>query len=562
MAQQIIVTKDNYGIGLSCNFIDKNKNPIDLTDKVVEVVIVDSNNETIDIKQAVIVDYTNAKASIVLEKIHTSTLGLYKTFWSVLDENQNITAQEDVYYYVKDKNNGSEGNVDSGFDVEDVFKNLEDRLEESEDSLKELKERTNYLNEQLETIATIWSLSTDMSKYIEHLIIPNGTHTVETLDISNVGRLTCNGKINGDVILKTTKHRIIESLECNNLTISGIWHCNISNIKCTELKINGFNDDWGTIYNNISNVKCNKLNISVESSFVNSNNFTNIVSPLLTTIGDKDFHNNVFDSCDFTGSGINRQDSKNQSNTLINYYAEGNATINGRWNIIGSSSPLTPTADIDSNILGSSGNYSGNYSDFLSCSDNIAIGGQWEEIKESGLPKCMYITNADFDIIEDLTSQDGSDRRLEITSNGSWSTVGIMFKKIISIGSFTLFSKNDNLSICCKVGSNTIYNITSRVHTNDGWYLYRGVLPKNASEINILLTTSTSSVKTVSIGCFYVSRFKTCLLPTFSPRKVRGCGANAPAKGIFDLGDIFLNKESWSSSNVGWIWNGVNWKSF
>ena len=176
MAQQIIVTKDNYGIGLSCNFIDKNKNPIDLTDKVVEVVIVDANNETIDIKQAVIVDYTNAKASIVLEKIHTSTLGLYKTFWSVLDENQNITAQEDVYYYVKDKNNGSEGNVDSGFDVEDVFKNLENRLEESENrleesenrleesenrleeseySLKELKERTNYLNEQLEHIVQL-----------------------------------------------------------------------------------------------------------------------------------------------------------------------------------------------------------------------------------------------------------------------------------------------------------------------------------------------------------------------------------------------------------------------
>lgn len=151
MAQQIIVTKDNYGIGLSCNFIDNNKKPIDLTDKVVEVVIVDSNNETIDIKQAVIVDYTNAKASIVLEKIHTSTLGLHKTFWSVLDENQNITAQEDVYYYVKDKNNGSEGNVDSGFDVEDVFENLEDRLEESEDSLKELEKITNDLNEQLET---------------------------------------------------------------------------------------------------------------------------------------------------------------------------------------------------------------------------------------------------------------------------------------------------------------------------------------------------------------------------------------------------------------------------
>lgn len=138
MAQQIIVTKDNYGIGLSCNFVDKNKNPIDLTDKVVEVVIVDSNNETIDIKQAVIVDYTNAKASIVLEKIHTSTLGLYKTFWSVLDENQNITAQEDVYYYVKDKNNGSEGIVGSDVSIEETVEELVEEIKIIKQDIKSL----------------------------------------------------------------------------------------------------------------------------------------------------------------------------------------------------------------------------------------------------------------------------------------------------------------------------------------------------------------------------------------------------------------------------------------
>ena len=138
MAQQIIVTKDNYGIGLSCNFIDKNKNPIDLTDKVVEVVIVDANNETIDIKQAVIVDYTNAKASIVLEKIHTSTLGLYKTFWSVLDENQNITAQEDVYYYVKDKNNGSEGIVGSDVSIEETVEELVEEIKIIKQDIKSL----------------------------------------------------------------------------------------------------------------------------------------------------------------------------------------------------------------------------------------------------------------------------------------------------------------------------------------------------------------------------------------------------------------------------------------
>ena len=56
------------------------------------------------------------------------------------------------------------------------------------------------INEQLETIATIWSHETDMSRYIENLIIPAGIHNVENLDISNVGRLRCDGKINGNVI--------------------------------------------------------------------------------------------------------------------------------------------------------------------------------------------------------------------------------------------------------------------------------------------------------------------------------------------------------------------------
>lgn len=252
MAQQIIVTKDNYGIGLSCNFIDKNKNPIDLTDKVVEVVIVDSNNETIDIKQAVIVDYTNAKASIVLEKIHTSTLGLHKTFWSVLDDNQNITAQEDVYYYVKDKNNGSEGNVDSGFDVEDVFKNLEDRLEESEDSLKELKERTNYLNEQLDNIVkniedfgaigdnntdnTVAFQSALNSKYNKFKLKDNCLYKVGQLTIPNdkivefYGNNGCGlvyiGEKNTNLFLKGNDN---SRLKLEGVLLSGVTQQNVTN---------------------------------------------------------------------------------------------------------------------------------------------------------------------------------------------------------------------------------------------------------------------------------------------------------------------------------------------
>lgn len=193
MAQQIIVTKDNYGIGLSCNFIDKNKNPIDLTDKIVEVVIVDANNETIDIKQAVIVDYTNAKASIVLEKIHTSTLGLYKTFWSVLDENQNITAQEDVYYYVKDKNNGSEGIVGSDVSIEETVEELVEEIKIIKQDIKSLNIKYEELFQSVSngkmllasaiTDKGVTTLATDtfekMASNIRKIITNSGSNTPE-----------------------------------------------------------------------------------------------------------------------------------------------------------------------------------------------------------------------------------------------------------------------------------------------------------------------------------------------------------------------------------------------
>lgn len=116
MAQQIIITKDNFGINISSTFLDINKNPIDLTGKTVEVVIVDPNNITIDVKQGVIADSLSGTSSIILESLHTSMLGLYKTFWSLIDSNGLVTAQDDIFYYVKEKNNGSSSSSETGFD--------------------------------------------------------------------------------------------------------------------------------------------------------------------------------------------------------------------------------------------------------------------------------------------------------------------------------------------------------------------------------------------------------------------------------------------------------------
>lgn len=107
MAKQIIVTKDNYGIEIIATLVNQNKESVDVTGQIVEVVIVDDNDTIIDKVEAQHINSSKGIVSITLQKEHTSTIGLYKTYWSALDENNNVTAQEDIYYYCKDKNGGA-----------------------------------------------------------------------------------------------------------------------------------------------------------------------------------------------------------------------------------------------------------------------------------------------------------------------------------------------------------------------------------------------------------------------------------------------------------------------
>ena len=107
MAKQIIVTKDNYGIEIIASLVNQNKESVDVTGQIVEVVIVDDNDTIVDKVEAQHIDSSKGIVSITLQKEHTSTIGLYKTYWSALDENNNVTAQEDIYYYCKDKNGGA-----------------------------------------------------------------------------------------------------------------------------------------------------------------------------------------------------------------------------------------------------------------------------------------------------------------------------------------------------------------------------------------------------------------------------------------------------------------------
>lgn len=109
MNEQIVITKNNYGVEIIVNFIDNKKKPVDITNCTVEVNFVNpSGEQTISI-DAQILDYVNGTASVILSKDMTSIEGLWSTYWSALkDDTGFVTAQEAIYYYILPENGGAE----------------------------------------------------------------------------------------------------------------------------------------------------------------------------------------------------------------------------------------------------------------------------------------------------------------------------------------------------------------------------------------------------------------------------------------------------------------------
>ena len=128
MAKQIILTQNNFGIPIELQFMSNTNSPIDLTDKTVEVAI-SCDGTVIDVLQATISSYTNGTAYIIVNTKHTSNVGLYTTFWSVRDKYGYITAQSDLYYYVKEEYNGASSTGQGKGTIEEKFDKVNSSIE-------------------------------------------------------------------------------------------------------------------------------------------------------------------------------------------------------------------------------------------------------------------------------------------------------------------------------------------------------------------------------------------------------------------------------------------------
>jgi hypothetical protein len=149
LAKQIIVTQNDYGIELETQFVDDKKKPLDITDYDVRVKII-YDDKTIDTILAGHKDSVNGIAYIVLEKEHLINAGLHTSVWSVVDEDEHVTAQENVYYFVKDVE-GSEDDTpttDLPIDADGVL----NKFNEIDNNLFELTEQGNVVNEEIDSI--------------------------------------------------------------------------------------------------------------------------------------------------------------------------------------------------------------------------------------------------------------------------------------------------------------------------------------------------------------------------------------------------------------------------
>lgn len=106
MNEQIVLTQGDSGIELEVTFIDNKKRVIDLTNMFVEIDII-SPTFKLQRRQALVKDAINGVASFIISDKYTNEPELWSTYWRVVDNDNNVTAQESIYYYVKQQFNGN-----------------------------------------------------------------------------------------------------------------------------------------------------------------------------------------------------------------------------------------------------------------------------------------------------------------------------------------------------------------------------------------------------------------------------------------------------------------------
>lgn len=97
--EQIVLTQHDFDIELKLNFIDYKKNPVDLKNCAIDIMFISPSGIKYP-KQGNITNVKQGGVNYILPKELTSEDGLWVSYWSAVDLDQRVTAQEQIYYYV------------------------------------------------------------------------------------------------------------------------------------------------------------------------------------------------------------------------------------------------------------------------------------------------------------------------------------------------------------------------------------------------------------------------------------------------------------------------------
>ena len=389
------------------------------------------------------------------------------------------------------------------------------------------------------------------------LMFPKGTYKVSSI-ISLPMNIDGNFTIAGSVKWGYKKHPTQQGHMhvTGSVTIDSIWFSKFNFISADgDVTLCSSNSTWGTFWNDFGKVHCAKLILDVDQGqSVNQNNFqsckcsSGIHIKGTATSGVREAHNNIFiavDTTGATGDHLVNDSTLNQTNTVLNWYAEGSGTrrVVGNWNIMGSNvdsnGGINATTDRNSYLF-SGTTIESNNADYLAASTtNLIVGGSMDVFGTDGYPLGMrpFGTFAGTGaVLAAETCPSGIPRSMSIETSSSFSGIGLRTNlKTPTPVVVTMWYAGDDIAM---VEAGVTYTSVGVYKHPSGWKLGRFVVPAATDDIKLYLNSSGTGYKRITICGVHATSSKVGLLP--SPNmsgeiQVRGGASGVAAGALFTI---------------------------
>jgi hypothetical protein len=389
-----------------------------------------------------------------------------------------------------------------------------------------------------------------------------------------------------------------------NITLDSIWYSEFEYLEAINgnVKLESTDNQWGTFWNSFGTIICDLLEFNVDGGqSVNQNSFQNIRATEgvhvkgVNTSGVRECHNNVIYSLDTTGADLTATDTttghhilndsdRNQSNTVVNWYAEPSQTqpvsfkpkVTGNWNILGSNVDASGhfvQVERENHYLFSGG--TGRNGDYFAGSPiNKARGGSFKQFKRNQLPIGLSAGGGvNFQTVSTTDSPDGNPIAVKFTGTASFSALSFSYPLGSSsqVG-FTAFIKTANspdLSVNVRkagpAGGFNSAGITLQNVKND-WYLARfsigaDYLGSGSGQTNgliqIFLTQNSvpSPNPEITLGSYFIATEQTAFLPQYEQgvKEIYDTTFPTAAGTIWEVGDVCWNTTPTAGGTPGWI---------